>query len=73
MIKLIADVLADFSHDTTLLRLDIVWRYGPLWRLTRLFVRDLRDIAIQAIVNWIDYLGDRGNRVCDWLVPSRYR
>lgn len=61
-----AQILADFSHDTTLLRLELSWKYGP-------FLRDLREFAAQSAVDFADYVGDRADRFCDWLVPLEYR
>jgi len=61
-----AQILVDFSHDTTLLRLELSWKYGPI-------LYDVREFAAQIAVDFVDYVGDRGNRICDWLVPLRYR
>lgn len=61
-----AKILADFSHDTTLLRLELSWKYGPI-------LHDLREYAAQSAVDFADFVGDRADRFCNWLMPLRYR
>jgi len=66
MLRLLNRLLGDLSHDHVLWRLELKWKYGPLWAR-------LREFAAQSIVDMADYIEDRGNRLCDWMVPPRYR
>lgn len=66
MTRFFTMILTDFSHDATLLHLELTWKYGPI-------LHDIREFVAQSAVDFTDYMGDRADRLCDWLVPLRYR
>jgi len=66
MLRFVAHLLRDFRNDLTLWRLEWCWKYYPL-------LHEWREYLSQSAVDLMDYVADRGHRLCDWLVPLRYR